>query len=144
MIKLKVERVRRTNDATNPLPAYVHKGDAGLDLRAAEDTLLKSGERKPVPTGVKVAIPPGYVGLIKDRSGLAAKSGIHTLAGVVDSGYRGEVGVVLYNTSGEDFSVSCGHRIAQLLILPVAEVEVEEADLDTTERGGKGWGSSGR
>jgi len=144
MIKLKVERIKKAKNNKALLPSYTHEGDAGLDLRAAEDTLLKSGQRKLVPTGIKVAIPPGYVGLIKDRSGLAAKSGIHTLAGVVDSGYRGEVGVVLYNTSEKDFSVAGGERIAQLLIMPVAKVEVEETDLDTTQRGEKGWGSSGR
>ena len=144
MIKLKIERIEKAQDNQVPLPSYAHKGDAGLDLRATEDTLLKSGESKLVSTGIKVAIPQGYVGLIKDRSGLAAKSGIHILAGVIDSGYRGEIGVVLYNTSEKDFSVSGGERIAQLLIMPVAEVEVEEASLETTERGEKGWGSSGR
>ncbi|NOZ63726.1 MAG: dUTP diphosphatase [Caldiserica bacterium] len=143
-IVVKVERVPEAKEIDLPLPAYAHPYDAGLDLRSRITTTLLPGERKLVPTGIKLAIPPGYVGIIKDRSGMALKHGLHTLAGVIDSGYRGEVGVVLLNTDKEEFTIHQGDRIAQLLILPVMLVKLEEGALTDTSRGDKGWGSSGK
>lgn len=143
MIELRVERTEEAKKLNLPLPSYQHMGDAGLDLRAVEACVVQKGKSEVIPTGIKIAIPSGYVGLIKDRSGLASKYGIHTLAGVIDSGYRGELAVVLCNLGGEDFYVDVGMRIAQLLIIPVASVEVKEGTLDRTSRGEKGWGSTG-
>ncbi len=140
-----VVRVERVSGRGNiPLPSYAHPHDAGLDLRAACNRRLKPGERALIPTGIRVAIPPGYVGIIKDRSGLALHKGIHILAGVIDSGYRGEVGVVLLNLGEEDFLIREGDRVAQLLILPVVEVKWDESPLEGTLRGEKGWGSTGK
>jgi dUTP pyrophosphatase len=143
MMELKIERTEEAKKLSIALPSYQHEGDAGLDLRAAKQCVIKKGTRQTVPTGIKIAVPAGYFGLIKDRSGLASKHGIHTLAGVVDCGYRGEVAVVLHNLSEEDFTVDVGMRIAQLLIMPVASVEVKETSLDETSRGANGWGSTG-
>ncbi len=140
---MKIERTEEAKKLNIPLPSYQHEGDAGLDLRATVECVVKQGTRQTIPTGIKVAIPSGFFGLVKDRSGLASKHGIHTLAGVVDSGYRGEVAVVLHNLGAEDFSVDIGMRIAQLLIVPVASVKVNETSLDETSRGTGGWGSTG-
>ncbi len=142
-MELKIERTEEAKKLNIALPSYQHEGDAGLDLRAAKECVIKKGTRQTVPTGVKIAVPQGYFGLIKDRSGLASKHGIHTLAGVVDSGYRGEVAVVLHNLGAEDFTIEMGMRIAQLLIMPVACVKVSETSLDETSRGANGWGSTG-
>lgn len=142
-MQLRVERTEEAKKLNIALPSYQHEGDAGLDLRAAKECIIKKGTRQTVPTGVKIAVPSGYFGFIKDRSGLASKHGIHTLAGVVDCGYRGEVAVVLHNLSDEDFTVEAGMRIAQLLIVPVSRVEVIEQSLDETSRGANGWGSTG-
>ena len=138
-----VLRVKKLNpDAV--LPVRKRKGDAGLDLYAVEDVVLKPGEWKAVSTGIAVEIPEGYFGLIKDRSGLALKHGLHVLAGVVDENYRGEIKVVLKNLGREEFKVEKGMRIAQLLIIPYLSVEVEEVkELSDTDRGEKGFGSSG-
>ena len=143
MIELKIERTEEAKKLDIPVPSYQHEGDAGLDLRSVRECLIKKGTRETIPTGIKIAIPSGYFGLIKDRSGLASKKGIHTFAGVVDSGYRGEVAVVVSNSGDADFPVEVGMRIAQLLIIPVASVEVSEATLDATSRGEGGWGSTG-
>jgi dUTP pyrophosphatase len=143
VIELRIERTEEAKKLNLALPSYQHEGDAGLDLRSAKQCVIKKGTRETVPTGIKIAVPLGYFGLIKDRSGLASKYGIHTLAGVVDSGYRGEVAVVLQNLGKEDFTVDIGIRIAQLLIVPVASVKVSEASLDETTRGANGWGSTG-
>ena len=143
MMELKVERTEEAKRLNIALPSYQHEGDAGLDLRSTKKCLIKKGTRETVPTGIKIAVPSGYVGIVKDRSGLAAKHGIHTLAGVIDSGYRGEVAVVLHNLGEEDFSVDVGMRIAQLLIVSVTSVKVKEIPLDVTPRGEKGWGSTG-
>ena len=144
MIEEIVVKIERTEKAKNiPLPSYIREGDAGIDLRSCEDIIIKKGERSSVSTGIKIAIPEGYVGLIKDRSGIAYNSGIHTLAGVIDSNYRGEVKVVLLNTGEKDFKIRSGERIAQLLILPIPRVLIVEGELDETVRGGEGFGSSG-
>jgi len=138
-MELKVKRIHP--DAK--LPLSHHKGDAGLDLFSVVDYVLGVKQVKPIPTGIKIAVPEGYVGLIWDKSGLSLR-GVHRLAGVVDSGYRGEVQVVLINLGSKPFSIQKGMKIAQLLIQPVAQVKVTEAeDLDQTSRGENGFGSTG-
>ena len=128
------------------LPRQAYPGDAGLDLAACERVLLGPGERATVGTGVAVAIPPGYAGYVQPRSGLAERHGITIVnsPGLVDAGYRGEVRVVLLNTDRrETFVVEPGMRIAQLVVLPVPELELVEVDeLPAAERGVRGFGSS--
>ncbi len=125
-------------------PHYAHHGDAGFDLRACEELTIPAGGRVMAPTGFRLAIPTGYVGLVWDRSGLAAKHGIHCLAGVIDSGYRGEVKVVLQNLGDEPFVVERGMRIAQMLIQPVAEAQLTRVEsLEESSRGEGGFGSTG-
>ena len=137
---LKVKKTRR--DAK--LPQYGHTGDAGLDLFSSIDFVLEKGQVEAIPSGIKVAIPEGFVGLIWDKSGVSLK-GVHRLAGVVDSGYRGEVKVVLINLSDKPYIIEKGMKIAQMLVQPVAIVQVVEAeDLDDTSRGEGGFGSTGK
>jgi dUTP pyrophosphatase len=139
-------RFARLTDGARP-PARVHEGDAGLDLCAAEATVIGPGERASVGTGVAVAIPEGHAGLVVPRSGLAARSGIGVVnaPGLIDSGYRGELRVLLLNTDREQpFSVEPGDRIAQLVVVPISSVEPMEAELDATLRGAGGFGSTGR
>ena len=125
-------------------PSYAHPGDAGFDLRAGTGCVIAAGGRHTVPTGLRFAIPEGFVGLVRDRSGLAAKHGIHCLAGVIDSGYRGEVKVVVQNLGDQPFTVEKGMRIAQLLVLPVAAAElVRVQNLEESSRGEGGFGSTG-
>jgi dUTP diphosphatase len=128
------------------LPSQAYAGDAGLDLAACDRHELLPGGRAVVPTGLAVAIPEGYAGFVQPRSGLAAKHGITIVntPGLVDSGYRGEVNVVLLNTdAAQTFVVEPGMRIAQLVVLPVAAVKpVEAAVLPPSERGERGFGSS--
>ncbi|MDH5707036.1 MAG: dUTP diphosphatase [Candidatus Aminicenantes bacterium] len=139
-MELKVKRIHP--DAR--LPLYQHQGDAGLDLFSSVDDVVRAGEVKPIPTGIKVAVPEGHVALVWDKSGISLK-GIHRLAGVVDSGYRGEVRVVLANLGTEPFVIEKGMKIAQLLIQPVVTVEViETEDLEETSRGENGFGSTGK
>lgn len=142
MIELAVQRVR--DGAVIPERAY--SGDAGLDLAACERVELGPGERGVVGTGLAVAIPEGYAGFVQPRSGLAARHGLSVVnsPGLVDSGYRGELRVVLLNTDlAERFVVEPGMRIAQLVVLPVPELEVLEVDeLPASERGVRGFGSS--
>jgi dUTP pyrophosphatase len=125
------------------IPVYHHQGDAGMDLFSCVQMVIKPGETAAVPTGLQMAIPFGYVGLIWDKSGIALK-GIHRLAGVVDAGYRGEVKVVLTNLGQEPFEITPGMKIAQMLVQPVESPEVVEVDeLDKTSRGEGGFGSTG-
>jgi dUTP pyrophosphatase len=141
VIEVAVRRLRP--DAEIPSQAY--EGDAGLDLAACEPAVLEPGERAIVPTGVAVEIPKGYAGFIQPRSGLAARHGIGIVnsPGLIDSGYRGEIRVVLLNTGREPFSVEAGMRVAQLVIAPVASVRLVEVDeLAASERGTQGFGSS--
>ena len=140
--------VRRL-DPDLPLPAYAHAGDAGIDLIArCEVTLAAGGGRALVPTGVAVAIPPGYAGFVQPRSGLALKHGVTCLntPGLVDSGYRGELKVLLVNTDPtRAFTVERGQRIAQLVVQAVEHVRLVEAeDLEPSDRGEAGFGSTGR
>lgn len=142
MTELPIQRLR--DDAVVPAQAY--RGDAGLDLSACERVELRPGERAVVGTGLAVAIPEGFAGFVQPRSGLAAKHGITIVntPGLVDSGYRGELRIVLHNTDlATPFVVEPGMRIAQLVVVPVAEVEPTEVDeLPRTERGVRGFGSS--
>lgn len=141
-MKLKVKKI----SPGARLPVYQHPGDAGMDLFAAEEVRLEAGEVKAVPTGIKMAIPDGYVGLIWDKSGLSLQ-GVHRLAGVVDSGYRGEVKVVMANLGRHAHVFQQGQKIAQMLIQPVDTVEIVDSgddDLDETSRGEGGFGSTGR
>ena len=130
------------------LPTRAHEGDAGLDLYAAEPARIGPGERASVGTGVATALPPGSAGLVVPRSGLAARHGIALVnaPGVIDAGYRGELRVVLLNTGREEsFAVAPGDRIAQLLVVRVDLLApVAVAELDQSERGNGGFGSSGR
>jgi len=142
VIELPIRRLR--DDAVVPSRAYA--GDAGLDLAACERIELRPGERAAVGTGLAVAIPEGYAGFVQPRSGLAARHGITIVntPGLVDSGYRGELKVVLLNTDAhESFLVEPGMRIAQLVVLPVPGVDpVEVEELPASERGVRGFGSS--
>src|SRR5438132_6545079 len=143
MIELPIQRLRA--DAVLPERAYT--GDAGLDLAACERVELAPGERAVVGTGLAVAIPDGFAGFVQPRSGLADRHGISIVnaPGLIDSGYRGELKVILLNTDRSDrFVVESGMRIAQLVVLPVPELELLEVDeLPATERGARGHGSSG-
>ncbi|MBI3553624.1 MAG: dUTP diphosphatase [Elusimicrobia bacterium] len=126
------------------LPTRAHPDDAGLDLYALEDAELSPGDGKVVRTGVAVAVPAGHAGLICDRSSMARR-GLKTAGGVIDAGYRGELGVVLWNISGQVQKIAKGERIAQLLIMPAATPAVREVpSLDATARGAKGFGSTGK
>jgi dUTP pyrophosphatase len=135
-------RVKRIHPEAK-LPVYGHPGDAGLDLFSVVDRELGPGEIFAVPTGIQVAVPAGHVGLVWDKSGISLQ-GVHRLAGVVDSGYRGEVQVVMINLGAAPFAIRKGMKIAQMLVQPVAAVEVVESDsLDGTSRGEGGFGSTG-
>ena len=142
MIELPIRRLR--DDAVLPSQAYA--GDAGLDLAACEHVELRPGERATVGTGLAIAIPEGYAGFVQPRSGLASRHGITIVntPGLVDSGYRGELRVVLLNTDArETFVVEPGMRIAQLVVLAVPGVEAVEVDeLPESERGVRGFGST--
>ena len=140
-------RFARVAEGARP-PARAHDDDAGYDLYAAEAVTLAPGRRASVGTGVAVAIPPGHAGLVVPRSGLAARHGISVLnaPGLIDSGYRGELRVLLLNTDPEEpFEVEPGDRIAQLVVVEAASPELVEVDaLDETARGVGGFGSTGR
>ncbi|MGJ3509696.1 dUTP diphosphatase [Enemella sp. A6] len=139
-------QLRRLTD-TAVLPGYAKPGDAGADLSADEDVTLQPGERALIGTGIAVALPEGTVGLVHPRSGLAARHGITIVnaPGTVDAGYRGEIKVCLLNTdTREPFRVRRGDRIAQLVVQPVIRAEFVQVDeLDVTERGTAGHGSTG-
>lgn len=126
------------------MPHYAHQGDAGLDIFSAEETVVKAGERKNIKTGIKMELPEGFVGLVWDKSGLALKNGIKTMAGVIDSGYRGEIEIVLVNLSDQNFKIEKGQKIAQMLVQKIEQAEIEEAqELSETKRGDGGFGSTG-
>ena len=142
MIDVAVRRLRE--DAHLPHQAY--EGDAGFDLAACERVVLEPGERAVVATGIAVEIPDGYAGFVQPRSGLAARHGVGVVnsPGLIDSGYRGEIRIVLINTDRDEaFVVDPGMRIAQLVVAPVAAVRmVEVEELAVSERGARGFGSS--
>jgi dUTP pyrophosphatase len=125
-------------------PNYAHPGDAGLDIYSDEDCTIKPNERKLVSTGISIAAPPGYVLLIKDKSGVAYKGGLTHMAGVIEHTYRGEYRILLYNTTNEDYIIKKGQKIAQIVIVPVATAKVEVVDeLSETQRGDGAFGSTG-
>jgi dUTP pyrophosphatase len=141
---LKLPFARLSAEARPPRPA--HEGDAGYDLHAAEAAVLEPGGRASVGTGIAVAIPPGRAGLVLPRSGLAARHGIAlaNAPGLIDSGYRGELRVLLLNTDRtEPFEVEVGDRIAQLVIVRYEAAELTEQELEPTLRGAAGFGSTG-
>ncbi len=134
-------------DSELEAPRFAHQDDAGLDLRSAIDIVIEPGCRALVPTGVAVAIPEAHAGLVVPRSGLAAKHGISIVnaPGLIDSGYRGEIKVILINTdTSEAFSIQRGDRIAQLVVIAVPPIELAYVDeLSSSQRGTQGFGSSG-
>lgn len=149
MIAVRLQRLPHGADL--PLPAYETAGSAGMDLRAAvpEDAplTLAPGARALVPTGLKIALPPGHEAQVRPRSGLALKHGVTCLnsPGTIDADYRGEVGVILINHGSDPFVVRRGERIAQMVVAPVLQVALVEAEaLDETARGAGGFGSTGR
>ena len=130
---------------TTRLPTKANESDAGWDLYASEDVIIEPSQTQTVGTDIAMAIPDGYVGLIWDRSGMATKRGVHRFAGVIDSGYRGEIKVCLWNSSQEHCIIKKGDRMAQILFQPVPPLPmIEVQDINTTSRGTKGFGSSGR
>lgn len=137
--------IQRLDDGL-PVPAHAHPGDGGVDLCARDAARLEPGERAAVATGIAIAIPVGFAGLVAPRSGLAARHGISVVngPGLVDSGYRGEIRVVLVNLSTDPFEIERGDRIAQLVVVPVAVQDfVEVAELPVSSRGSGGFGSTG-
>ncbi|MFO0993831.1 MAG: dUTP diphosphatase [Hyphomicrobiales bacterium] len=144
MTTLKITRLAHGADL--PLPAYESEGAAGLDLRAAEACEIAAGGRALVPTGLTIALSPGFEGQVRPRSGLAIKHGVTVLnaPGTIDSDYRGEVKIILVNFGNGPFRIARGDRIAQLIVAPVTRVEIAEVEsLDETVRGEGGFGSSG-
>ena len=146
VVRVPVVRVRQSSI---PLPAYMSPGAAGLDLAADLDAelTLRPGQRMLVPTGLSIALPAGYEGQVRPRSGFANKTGVTVLnaPGTIDSDYRGEVQVLLVNLGSDDVLLRCGDRIAQLVVAPVTRIEWDEsATLAGTDRGAGGFGSTGR
>lgn len=145
-----VIRSRRRRDEVLPYtgnpPTRAHKTDAGLDLVSNENLVIPSGQRRAINLGTQVSIPEGQVGLLCPRSGHAAKHGLTTLTvpGVIDPSYRGELKIVLYNTDPKPFEVAKGERIAQLVVMPCTNLTPVGRPLDTTDRGDKGFGSTGK
>ena len=128
------------------LPSYAHPSDAGMDVRSVEGLTIAPGKRALVHTGLVMLLPPKYEAQVRPRSGLALKSGVTVLntPGTIDSGYRGEVGVILANFGDTDFQVKKGDKIAQIVIAPVTQPEIVETDfIDETDRGTGGFGSTG-
>lgn len=144
MSQVKIKRLENGKDLQ--LPSYETANSAGMDIRAAEEKTIQPGEIALIKTGLAMALPSGYEAQIRPRSGLALKKGITVLntPGTIDADYRGEIGVILINHSKETFSVERGMRIAQVIIAPCVQVELQEVeDLDKTDRGAGGFGSTG-
>ena len=141
MLKIKIKKI-----AGVKTPSYAHKGDAGVDLYAAEDYLLKPMERKLISTGIKIAIPHGYEAQVRPKSGLAIEHGIShaNSIGTIDSGYRGEIKVPLINFSDKPYKIEKGRKIGQMVFAKVEEAVFDEVqELDSTSRGEGGFGSTG-
>lgn len=136
----------RKTDPSATLPSYAHPGDAGMDLCSIEELVIPRGERRLVRTGLAMRLPPGYEAQVRPRSGLALKKGVTVLnsPGTIDEGYRGEIGVILVNLGEDPFEVRKGDRIAQMVVAPCTRAEtVLVSELDSTERGIGGFGSTG-
>ncbi len=127
------------------LPQKAHSGDLGYDLYAGESAAIFPGETKVVKTGIAIQFPAGYGGVIKDRSSVATKKGLFTVAGVIDNGYIGEICIALYNGTDSLIHVAPGEKIAQLVLIPTVNFEVEEVDevVSADQRGDGGFGSTG-
>lgn len=139
---MKIEIKKINSEAKNPI--YANKGDAGMDLYSVEDLIVEPGKILTCGTGIIMAIPTGYVGLIWDKSGVAFKGGIKTMGGVIDSSYRGEIKIILTNLSDKAYIINKGDKVAQMLIQKVESLNIEEAEvLDDTERGEGIFGSTG-
>src|SRR5690349_929548 len=140
-MKIKIKKLHK--DAV--IPKYAHPGDVGLDLYSMEDYDLKPGERKLFFIGIAMEFPVGYAAIIKDKSGISTQGGLHTLGGVFDAGYRGEYNVCLINLSKKTYSILKGHKIAQLVVFPVAIAQIKEVNkLSESSRGEGKFGSTGR
>ena len=140
-MKIKIKRLNP--DAK--LPTYAHPGDVGMDMYSLEDYELQAGERRIFPVGFALEFETGYAAIVKDKSSLPMKYGIHTMGGVFDAGYRGEYNVNLINLGGASYKISKGDKIAQLVIYPIAIADLEEADeLSESSRGTGNFGSTGK
>ncbi len=142
MVKVNIKLL----DPALKLPKYAHQGDAGIDLYSRIDCVLEPLQREKIPTGIKIAIPKGYAGFVQPKSGLALKSGISLVnsPGLIDAGYRGEVCAILINLGSSDFAIKKGDKICQLVIQKVEIVNLAAVgDLDATDRGEGGFGSTG-
>ena len=125
-------------------PERASDGAAGFDLCASEEMMIQPGQRRAIRTGVRAAIPPDHAGFVKPRSGFALNFGIDVLGGLIDSDYRGEIIVILVNHGDRNFHIDPGDRIAQLVVTPVVTQSLQVESLDDTQRGGDGFGSTGR
>jgi len=142
-----VTQVKVINHSNNPLPAYATVGSSGLDLRAnlSEALTIPALDRALIPTGIHIQLPKGYEAQVRPRSGLALKNGVFSVFGTIDQDYTGEIKVILFNSSKEDFVVEPSERIAQLVISQYQRIEwLEVAELDASERGTGGFGSTGK
>lgn len=141
MVNIKIKKLHKAAK----LPNYAQPGDAGLDVYSVEDAVLKPGERRAIKTGISCELSSGYAFFVWDKSGLAAKSGIKTMAGVIDSGYRGEWQIVLLNTSQRPYKIRKREKITQVILQKVEKAEIEEVgELNGSERGDGGFGSTGK
>lgn len=126
-------------------PTIAHREDAAVDLRAAENTVILPGGLAKISTGVAVALPPGYAGVIKGRSGLASKNGLNPLGGLIDNGYRGTIYVTIHNTGNQKYTVTTGDRIAQMMLVAYPTIHLKASQINTnTTRGTNGHGSTGK
>lgn len=147
-VKIQVKRLRENSEEPIPLPRYMTEHSAGMDLFAdvESEVVLQPGERRLIPTGIALAIPPGYEGQVRPRSGLALREGVSLVntPGTIDADYRGEVGVLLINLGQEPFRLKRGDRVAQLIIAPVCRAELElTGELEITFRNDGGFGHTG-
>lgn len=127
------------------VPTYAHTTDAAMDLCSVEDIVVPPKERVAIHSGLAMAIPEGYVGLIWDKSGVAVKGGLTTIAGVIDAGYRGEILIAIYNTTDEPYTFNVGDKVAQMVIQKIEQPTFEEVDeLPEADRGDAGFGSTGK
>ncbi len=142
VLTIRIKRLRP--DAALPAYAYGSGEDAGLDLRAVEAVILQAGSAASVSTGIAIEIPPGYEGQIRPRSGMCLKHSILANFGTIDPGYRGEIRVVMLNFGRADYAIQTGDRIAQLVVSRYETVTFKESDLSDSDRGDRGFGSSGQ